>query len=125
MKLESYVRPAGLEEALAVLAAPGLKALVVAGGTDLVPMMRKMRLNGTLSNGDGARVVLDLSKLHDLCGIRETGGGCDALIIVDLLSFSTAVDVARASWTMVMSESGLMNWRADFPPWEARVASSA
>jgi CO/xanthine dehydrogenase FAD-binding subunit len=74
MKLESYVRPAGLEEALSVLAAPGLKPLVVAGGTDLVPMMRKMRMNEALPDGDGARVVLDLSKLDDLCGIREAGG---------------------------------------------------
>src|SRR5664280_1152412 len=74
MKLESYVRPAGLEEALAVLARPGVRPLVVAGGTDLVPMMRKMRMNGTLPNGDDPRVVLDLSKLDDLCGIREAGG---------------------------------------------------
>jgi CO/xanthine dehydrogenase FAD-binding subunit len=74
MKLESYVRPAGLEEALAVLAEPGVKPLVVAGGTDVIPMMRKMRMNGTLSNGEGPRVVLDLSRLGDLCGIREAGG---------------------------------------------------
>ncbi len=74
MKLESYVRPAGLEAALAVLAEPGLKPLVVAGGTDLIPMMRKMRMSGTLSNGDGPRVILDLSKLVALCGIREEGG---------------------------------------------------
>ena len=72
MKLESYVRPAGLDEALAALAEPGVKPLVVAGGTDLVPMMRKMRMNGTL-DGDDPRVVLDLSKLDDLCGIREAG----------------------------------------------------
>ena len=43
MTLESYVRPAGLEEALAVLAQPGPKPQVVAGGTDYVPMTRKMR----------------------------------------------------------------------------------
>ena len=72
MKLESYVRPAGLEEALAVLAESGVRPLVLAGGTDLVPMMRKMRMNGTL-DGDDPRVVLDLSKLDDLCGIREAG----------------------------------------------------
>jgi len=72
MNLESYVRPAGLEEALAALAEPGVKPLVLAGGTDLVPMMRKMRMNGTL-DGDDPRVVLDLSKLDDLCGVRETG----------------------------------------------------
>jgi aerobic carbon-monoxide dehydrogenase medium subunit len=74
MNLESYVRPAGLEEALAALAEPGVRPLVVAGGTDLVPAMRKARLNGTLPNGDGPRVLLDLSKLDDLCGIRQAGG---------------------------------------------------
>jgi CO/xanthine dehydrogenase FAD-binding subunit len=73
MKLESYVRPTGLEEALAVLAESRVKPLVIAGGTDLVPMMRKMRMNGTL-DGDDRRMVLDLSKLDDLCGIREVGG---------------------------------------------------
>jgi CO/xanthine dehydrogenase FAD-binding subunit len=36
-------------------------------------MMRKMRMNGTL-DGEDLRLVLDLSKLDDLCGIRETGG---------------------------------------------------
>ena len=75
MKLESYVRPAGLEDALAVLAEPGAQPLVIAGGTDLIPAMRKMRMNGTGVAGDGApRVVLDLSKLEDLCGIREVDG---------------------------------------------------
>ena len=73
MTLESYVRPADLEEALAVLAQPGPKPQVVAGGTDYVPMTRKMRMNGMLSD-DGPSVLLDLSKLEDLCGVREAGG---------------------------------------------------
>jgi xanthine dehydrogenase small subunit len=73
MRLEAYVRPADLEEALAVLAEPGVRPLVVAGGTDLLPMMRTMRMNATQpdADDDGPRVVLDLSKLADLCGIRE------------------------------------------------------
>jgi len=74
MKLESYVRPAGLEEALAVLAEPGANPLVVAGCTDLVPMMRKMRMNGGPSDRDDCRVVIDLGKLDELCGVRQEGG---------------------------------------------------
>ena len=74
MTLETYIRPASLEEALAALAQPGSKPQVVAGGTDYVPMTRKMRMNGTLPNGDGPRVLVDLSKLEDLCGVREADG---------------------------------------------------
>jgi aerobic carbon-monoxide dehydrogenase medium subunit len=72
MKLESYVRPAGLEEALAALAQPGRRPQVVAGGTDFVPMTRKMRMKGTVPD-DGPSVLLDLSKLAELCGVREAG----------------------------------------------------
>jgi carbon-monoxide dehydrogenase medium subunit len=73
MTLETYVRPTGLEEALAVLAAPGTRPLVVAGGTDLIPTRRKLRMNGTPADGDGPRVLLDLGKLEDLCGVRRAG----------------------------------------------------
>jgi xanthine dehydrogenase small subunit len=75
--LETYIRPAGLDEALAALAQPGPRPQIVAGGTDYVPMTRKMRANGTLPE-DGPSVLLDLSKLEDLCGVREAG---DALEI--------------------------------------------
>jgi CO/xanthine dehydrogenase FAD-binding subunit len=71
--LETYIRPASLAEALEVLAQPGTRPQVVAGGTDYVPMTRKMRMNGTLPNGDGPNVLLDLSKLVDLCGVRRVG----------------------------------------------------
>jgi CO/xanthine dehydrogenase FAD-binding subunit len=74
MTLDAYIRPEGVEEALEVLSEPGTRPLVIAGGTDLIPMRRKLRMNGTLPNGDGPRVVLDLSGLHDLCGIREAEG---------------------------------------------------
>lgn len=73
MILETYIRPASLAEALETLAQPGPRPQVVAGGTDYVPMTRKMRMNGTLPNGDGPSVLLDLSKLADLVGVRETG----------------------------------------------------
>ncbi len=73
MKLESYVRPSGLDEALTLLADPGAMPLVIAGGTDLIPQLRKERMNGT--DGDETpRLVLDLSKLDDLCDVRVDGG---------------------------------------------------
>lgn len=73
MKLESYVRPAGLDEALTVLADPEAMPLVIAGGTDLIPQLRKARMNGT-GGDETPRLVLDLSKLDDLCGVRVDGG---------------------------------------------------
>jgi CO/xanthine dehydrogenase FAD-binding subunit len=73
MTLDTYIRPAGLAEALDVLAQPGPKPQVLAGGTDYVPTTRKMRMNGTLPNGDGPRVLLDLSKMAELCGVRKLG----------------------------------------------------
>lgn len=75
MKLESYVRPAGLEEALAVLAEPGVKPLVVAGGTDVIPMMRKMRMNGTLSNGK-ARASCSTSADSVTCAASARPAAC-------------------------------------------------
>ncbi|HTX68596.1 MAG TPA: xanthine dehydrogenase family protein subunit M [Thermoleophilia bacterium] len=72
MTLDTYIRPADLEEALAVLAQPGPKPQVVAGGTDFVPMTRKMRMTDTPPL-EGPSVLLDLSKLEDLCGVREAG----------------------------------------------------
>jgi len=75
MKVESYVRPADLEEALAALAAPGARPVVVAGGTDLVPATRKARLNGAAPDGEAAwSRLLDLSRLADLCGVRAVDG---------------------------------------------------
>jgi CO/xanthine dehydrogenase FAD-binding subunit len=77
MTPETYIRPAGLAEALEALAQPGPKPQVVAGGTDYVPTTRKQRMNGAHAE-EGPSVLLDLSRLEDLCGIREAG---DALEI--------------------------------------------
>jgi len=75
MTLESYVRPADLDEALAFLAGPGARPVVVAGGTDLVPAARKARVNGARpDDADAWSRLLDLSRLGDLCGVREADG---------------------------------------------------
>ena len=60
MTLDTYIRPADLQEALAALAQPGPKPQVVAGCTDYVPMTRKLRATGALAD-DGPRALLDLS----------------------------------------------------------------
>ncbi|RSS81782.1 xanthine dehydrogenase family protein subunit M [Streptomyces sp. WAC06614] len=60
-----YVRPAGLTEALALLAGPG--ARILAGGQSLLPDLRA----GT----DRARLLIDVRRLAELRGITPTGGG--------------------------------------------------
>jgi len=103
--LETYIRPASIAEALEALAQPGVRPQVVAGGTDYVPMARKMRMNGTLPNGDGPSVLLDLSKLEDLCGVREADGALEigaattmgAIVVDPLIKESAPVLVAAAA----------------------------
>lgn len=65
MKWEQYLVPASIEEALAMLAEHQGKARVVAGGTDLVPeLKRKERKVGCL---------VDVSRLEELKGIHLEG----------------------------------------------------
>ncbi|HXH78928.1 xanthine dehydrogenase family protein subunit M [Nocardioides sp.] len=65
-----YLAPTTVQEALAALAEHGDDAKVMAGGQSLLPVLR-MRLNAP-------EVVVDLSGIADLRGIREDG---DALVI--------------------------------------------
>ncbi|MFD9337057.1 FAD binding domain-containing protein [Streptomyces sp. NPDC060028] len=61
-----YVRPAGLDEALALLsAAPG--ARVLAGGQSLLPDLR--------TGADRARLLVDVRHLEELRGIERTAEG--------------------------------------------------
>ncbi|MCB5180055.1 FAD binding domain-containing protein [Streptomyces antimicrobicus] len=61
-----YVRPAGLDEALALLA--GTRgARVLAGGQSLLPDLR--------SGADTARLLIDVRRLAELRGITRTGTG--------------------------------------------------
>jgi len=64
MSLPPFVllRPRALDEAVAQLAAHGPEAMIVAGGTDLVPNLRAGLFR--------PRAVVDLKGLHDLRGIR-------------------------------------------------------
>ena len=62
-----YTAPATVEEALSALAAAGDDAKVIAGGQSLLPVLR-MRLNAP-------SLVVDLSKIESLRGVRDDGDG--------------------------------------------------
>jgi carbon-monoxide dehydrogenase medium subunit len=60
-----YVAPTTVDEALDALAKAGDEAKVLAGGQSLLPVLR-MRLNAP-------EIVVDLSRIEELRGIREEG----------------------------------------------------
>jgi carbon-monoxide dehydrogenase medium subunit len=76
VKAARYIRPASLDEALAKLAARGGEALVIAGGTDLLPEMRKTRYTGGGGgNGSqGSRTLVDIGLLEEITGVSEADG---------------------------------------------------
>ena len=61
-----YERATSLDDALARLAAAGAGGKLIAGGHSLVPLM-KLRLSEP-------SVLIDVARVPDLAGIRETGG---------------------------------------------------
>ncbi len=65
-----YLAPTSIAEALSALAEHGDEAKILAGGQSLLPVLR-MRLNAP-------EVVVDLSKVEEMRGIREDG---DAIVI--------------------------------------------
>jgi CO/xanthine dehydrogenase FAD-binding subunit len=108
MRVGSYVRPASLDEALAALETHGAGALVIAGGTDLVPVLRKTKYASAGGNGDGAgerpRILVDVGLLREIAEAREAdgvihvGGGMTmaAIATSPLLNEKTPVLVAAA-----------------------------
>lgn len=71
MKLKQYVKPASLEEAIAVLKATEGPVTLLAGGTDVMVYAREGERYANHS-------VVDIYGLPELCGITETA---DTLII--------------------------------------------
>ncbi len=61
-----YRRPANVAEAARILAAEGPRAMVVAGGTDLWPKMKRRQMTPT--------VVVGLRHLHEMRGVRGDAG---------------------------------------------------
>ncbi len=80
MNATEYLRPASLDEALSALATHKADAIVIAGGTDLIPMMRKTRYGETdrVVGGPGAasgrRLMIDVGRLAEIKGVSETDG---------------------------------------------------
>lgn len=65
MKWEKYLFPGSVEEALAMLAEHQGRARVIAGGTDLVPELKKKERK--------AECLVDISRLDELKGIQLDG----------------------------------------------------
>ncbi len=76
-----YLAPTSVEEALQALAQAGDEAKVMAGGQSLLPVLR-MRLNAP-------EVVVDLSRIEGLSGIREDG---DSLVIGAMTTHDTLMN---------------------------------
>ena len=66
IEVEEYLRPRSVEEALGMLADHGGRAMVVAGGTDVVPALRQRHLE--------VRALVDISGISGLDHIGEAGG---------------------------------------------------
>jgi CO/xanthine dehydrogenase FAD-binding subunit len=66
MKWEKYLFPASVAEALSMLAEYAGQARVIAGGTDLVPQLKKKERT--------VKCLVDVSRIAELKGIHEQGG---------------------------------------------------
>ncbi|MDR0239604.1 MAG: FAD binding domain-containing protein [Deltaproteobacteria bacterium] len=66
MLSQDYVFPRTVESALALLKEYGGKAIIIAGGTDLVLLEARKK--------ETSAVLVDISHIPDLCGIREEEG---------------------------------------------------
>jgi len=79
MNFAQYVRPGNLSEALEVLAAHDPDATLIAGGTDLIPAMRKTRYAPPAAPAGGgpapspSRFLVDVGGLDEIKGIRLDG----------------------------------------------------
>jgi CO/xanthine dehydrogenase FAD-binding subunit len=108
MNVSRYVRPANLGEALAVLETYAGDALVIAGGTDLVPMLRRTSYANAGDGGAGSderpRILVDVGLLREIAeaseadGVIHVGGGMTmaAIAASTLLNEKTPVLVASA-----------------------------
>jgi len=64
----SFRRPADVREAAAILAGEGPRAMLVAGGTDLWPKMKRRQMEPRVVIG-----LRNISELHHVSGTPETG----------------------------------------------------
>jgi CO/xanthine dehydrogenase FAD-binding subunit len=82
----SYVRAQSIPHAVALLNEPGVRNRVLAGGTDLVLMMREER---DVAAGSGLDRVVDITLAPDLHEIRREG---DTVTIGAAATFSEIID---------------------------------
>jgi CO/xanthine dehydrogenase FAD-binding subunit len=81
VNIAAYTRPGSLKDALETLSARSPAAVIIAGGTDLLPLMRKTRYLGAGTSADDAsadtsssRVLLDVGGLDEIKGVSHRGG---------------------------------------------------
>ena len=103
-----FYRPETLAEALALLAEHGSGLVPIAGGTNVIPDLRSARLH--------ARVLLDISGLRELRGLRRLNGQIlagAATTITDLLREPLVAETAPAvSQAAVLFANPLVRNRA-------------
>jgi 4-hydroxybenzoyl-CoA reductase subunit beta len=90
-----FVRPKTVEEAIRVLSDWGPEAMVIAGGTDVVPNLQ-MRLFSP-------KLLLDVKSISALCGITIAGGG--ALRIGALTTLTEIIEspLVRMNYAVLVS----------------------
>ena len=90
----AYSRASSVDEALALLVEHGAESKVLAGGQSLLPLM-KLRL---------ARPerLIDIGRLHELKGVRESGGG---LSIGSLTTYAAMLDDERVCRYAAMADA--------------------
>ena len=66
-----YLAPVSVADAVKLMADHGPEAMLVAGGTDLYPNMKRRQFEPT--------VLVGLRGVRDLTGIRQPGGGSLAI----------------------------------------------
>lgn len=81
MRIQSYLTPKTIEETLAELAGFNGKAMIIAGGTDLIPKMKQKKID--------ARALIDITEIAEINGLEITA---DELTIGAAVTHSQVCD---------------------------------
>jgi 4-hydroxybenzoyl-CoA reductase subunit beta len=92
--------PTSINEAVALLAEAGPSAMIVAGGTDLLPNMKHELFTPDL--------VVSLAKIEELRGIRRIDGGWLAIGAMTSLAEVSASELVRAQAPALAQAAGLV-----------------
>lgn len=95
-----YVAPTSVTDAVAVLAQHGAAARVMAGGTDLLPNMKRRQLQPTL--------LVGLRRIRELSDIRPTPTGGLAIGALVTLSEVAAHPIIRQSYRALAQAASLV-----------------